>query len=55
MEADYILDKRECFLHNSTIGKVKVHWKHLSLDEVTWELESDMWVACLDMFQEDLE
>ena len=42
VELDCILDKREMFLWNCTIGQVKVQWKHLSPDEATWELESDM-------------
>ena len=35
-----ILDKREILLRNRTIGHVEVQWKHLSLEEATWELES---------------
>ena len=42
VELDCILDKREIFLQNHTIGQVKVQWKHLSPDEATWELESHM-------------
>ena len=42
VELDCILDKREIFLHNRTIEKVKVQWKHLSPEEATWELESHM-------------
>ena len=30
-----IIDKREFFLRNRTIGQVKVQWKHLSPDEAT--------------------
>ena len=45
VEPDCILDRREIFLWNRTIGQVKVQWKHLSPDEVTWELESDMRAA----------
>ena len=55
VEPDCILDKREFFLQNHTIGQVKVQWKHLSPDEVTWELESDMRVAYPSLFQEDSE
>ena len=37
-----ILDRRELSLWNYTIIQVKVQWKHFSLEESTWELESDM-------------
>ena len=46
-----ILDKREMLLQNCTIGQVKVQWKHLSLEEATWELESHMRVAYPILFQ----
>ena len=52
MEMDYILDRREFFLWNRTIGQVKVQWKHPSRDEATWELESDMQVPYTALFQE---
>ena len=55
VESDCILDRREIFLWNRTIGQVKVQWKHLSPDEATWELESDMWVAYPALFQEESE
>ena len=42
VELDCILDRREIFLRNRTIGQVKVKWKHLSPYEETWELESHM-------------
>ena len=45
MELDYILEWREITLRNHTIGQVKVQWKHVSLEEATWELESNMWDA----------
>ena len=35
MQRDCILDKREFFLQNRTIGHVKVQWKHLIPDEAT--------------------
>ena len=35
VEPDCILDKREIFLWNHTIGQVKVLWKYLSPDEAT--------------------
>ena len=54
-ELDCILDKREIFLRNRTIGQVKVQWKHLIPDEATWKVESDMRVAYPTLFQEDLE
>ena len=37
-----ILDRRELLLLNHTIRQVKVQWKDLSLEEATWELESNM-------------
>ena len=55
MEPDCILDKREFFLYNRTIGEVKVQQKHLSPDEATWELESHMREAYPILFQEDLD
>ena len=48
-----ILNKRKMFLWNHTIGQVKVQWKHLNPYEATWELESDMRVAYIALFQED--
>ena len=42
VELDCILGQREITLWNRTIGQVKVQWKHLSLEEATWELESKM-------------
>ena len=38
VEPDCILDRKEIFLWNHTIGQVKVQWKHLSPDEATKEL-----------------
>ena len=49
-----ILDSRELLLQNRTIGQFKVQWKHLSPEEATWELESNMWEAYPDVFQEDV-
>ena len=42
VELDCILKWREITLRNYTIGQVKVQWKHLSPEETTWELESNM-------------
>ena len=42
VEPECILDRREILLRNCTIGQVKVQWKHLSPEESTWELESNM-------------
>ena len=53
VDLDCILDKREIFLWNCTIGQVKVKWMHLWIDEATWELESHMWDAYPILFQED--
>ena len=55
VEPDCILDRREIFLQNLTIGQVKVQWKHLSPDEETLELEIHMQEAYLILFQEDSE
>ena len=55
VEPNCILDKRKNFLQNRIIGQVKVQWKHLSLDEPTWELESHMWEAYPTLFHEDSE
>ena len=55
VEPNCILNKREIFLQNRTIGQVKVQWKHLSPDEATWELESDLRVSYPALFQEDSE
>ena len=53
VELDCILNKREIFLLNHTIGQVKVQRKHLSPNEATEELESDMRVVYPALFQED--
>lgn len=53
VEADCIHSRREISLWNCTIGQVKVQWKHLSPDGVTWELESHMREAYLVLFQND--
>ena len=53
VEPHCIIDRREIFLQNRTIGQIKVQWKHLSPDEATWELESHMWEADPIMFQEE--
>ena len=55
LETNCILDRREIFLWNCTIGQVKVQWKHLSPYEATWKLESDMQVAYPALFQEESE
>ena len=51
VEQDCILERREISLWNHTIGQVKVQWKHLSLEEATWELESHMRDAYPILFQ----
>ena len=38
---------------NRTIGQVKVQWKHLSPEEATWDMESNMREAYPYLFQED--
>ena len=55
VESDCILERREITLQNRTIGQVKVQWKHLSLEEATWELESYMWDAYPILFQGNSE
>ena len=52
VESDCILGRREITLRNCTIGQVKVQWKHLSPEETTWELESNMREAYPNLFQE---
>ena len=55
VELDCILEWREILLWNRTIGQVKVQWKHLSLEEATWEFESHMWDAYPILFQGNFE
>ena len=55
VEPDCILGQREITLWNSTIGQVKVQWKNLSLEEATWELESNMQDAYPILFQGNFE
>ena len=55
VERDCILERREISLRNRTIGQVKVQWKHLSLEEATWESESHMWDAYPILFQGNSE
>ena len=55
VEPDCILGRREITLRNRTIGHVKLQWKHLSLEEATWELESKMQDAYPILFQGTLE
>ena len=52
VELDCILRRREITLRNRIIGPLKVQWKHLSLEEATWELESKMQEAYPNLFQE---
>ena len=42
VEPDCILREEGFTLRNYTIGQVKVQWRHLSPEEATWELESNM-------------
>ena len=49
-----IIDRRELLLWNHTIGKVKVQWKHICLEESTWELESDMREVNPILFQDEI-
>ena len=37
-----ILNKRELLFQNRTVKQVKVQWKHLSLEEASWKLESNI-------------
>ena len=45
-----ILNRRENLLQNHTIGQVNLQWKHLSPEEATWELESNMHDAYSNLF-----
>ena len=51
VDPDYILGQREITLWNRAFGQVKVQWKHLSLEEATWKLESSMRDAYPILFQ----
>ena len=51
VEPNCILGQREITFWNRTIGQVKVQWKNLSLEEATWELESNMQGAYPILFQ----
>ena len=53
MGPECILNKRELLLWNRTIRQVKVQWKHLNLEESTWELECDMWGAYPILIQDE--
>ena len=53
LELDCILERRDILLRNRTIGNVKVQWKHLSPEESTWELETDMWEAYPILLQDE--
>ena len=55
VELDYILRGREITLRNHTIGQVKVQWKHLSPEEATYELESNIQDAYPILFQGNYE
>ena len=56
MGMECILDRIELLLRNHSIGKFQVQWKHLSLEESTWELESVIGEAYLILFQnKDME
>ena len=50
-----ILERREISLWTCTIGQEKVQWKHLSLEEATWELEIHMRDAYPILFQGNSE
>ena len=50
-----ILERRDISFRNRTIGQVKVQWKHLSLEEATWELEIHMRDAYPILFQGNSE
>ena len=55
VEPDCILRRRDITLRNCTIGQVKVKWKHLSPEEATQELESNMHDAYPILFQGNSE
>ena len=54
VELKRILDRRELLIWNRTIGQVKVQWNHLSPEESTWELESNMLEAYRVLFQNEI-
>ena len=54
MEPKRKLDKREMLLRNRTIEQVNVQWKHLSPEDSTWELGSNMWEAYPFLFQDEI-
>ena len=42
VESVAILNRKMTMLRNRTIRQVKVQWRHLGIDETTWELEEVM-------------
>ena len=48
----HILDMKEILLWNWAITKVKVQWKHFTLEEVTWEMDDVMRKAYQFLFQQ---
>ena len=46
-----ILDRKEKVLRNKTIPFVKVLWRNSKVEEVTWELESDMQSQYPELFR----
>ena len=55
VEPNCILERRDIMLQNLSIVQVKVQWKHLSLEEATWELEIHMRHAYPILFQGNSE
>ena len=46
-----ILDRQVRRLRSKDIPSVKVQWRHRSVDEATWELESDMRARYPNLFE----
>ena len=55
VEPVHILDRKETVLQNRFVARVKVQWKHFSLEEVTWELEYAPRKKYPSMFPESME
>ena len=52
VEPHSIIDRREIMLRKRAIAQVKVQWKHFGPKEATWEDESFVWEAYLELFTE---
>ena len=50
-----ILDRKETVLSNRVITRVKVQWKHFTLEEAIWELEDGLQKKYPGLFPEPME